>query len=158
MWSDHRNPTAVSHVQHKELTQNRGMYPNLRPKKCGIYIYMYEKAPILRNWGGANFATTPHHFHLVHNDEIPVDELCLRMSLHQPSFATQKQVPGFQGCNVIRQGSKALQGSRIPQLQVSRIARLQISRVTRFQRSGLPGFWGSKFPGFKVPSIRAPDL
>jgi hypothetical protein len=46
---------------------------------------------------------------------------------NQPSFATQQQVPGLQGCNVIRQGSKVLQGSKIPQLQVSRIARLQIT-------------------------------
>ena len=53
--------------------------------------------------------------------------------------------PGLQGCNVIRQGSKALQGSKILQLQVSRVARLQISRVPRLQNSRLPGFWGSKF-------------
>jgi hypothetical protein len=46
---------------------------------------------------------------------------------NQPSVATQQQVPGLQGCNVIRQGSKVLQGSKIPQLQVSRIARLQIT-------------------------------
>ena len=36
----------------------------------------------------------------------------------------KEKVPGFQGCNVIRQGSKVLQGSKIPQLQVSSIARL----------------------------------
>ena len=76
-----------------------------------------------------------------------------RRSKHWPCFATQQQAPGLEGCNVIRQGSKVLQGSKIPQLQVSRIARLQISRVPRFQSSRLPGFWG-----FKVPSIKVPDL
>ena len=60
----------------------------------------------------------------------------------------------FQGYNVIRQDSKVLQGSKIPQLQVSRVARLQMSRVPRFQSSKLPRFWGSKFPGFKVPRFQ----
>jgi len=73
-------------------------------------------------------------------------------------FATQQQAPGFQGCNVLGQGPKVLQDSRVPQLQVSRIAQLQVSRVPRFQSSGLPGFWGSRFPGFKVPNIKVPDL
>ena len=45
------------------------------------------------------------------------------------------------------QGSKVLQGSKIPQLQVSRVARLQISRarVLDYQGSGVPSFQCSRF-------------
>ena len=97
LWSDHRNPTVLSHVQHKELTQNRRMYPNLRPLKA-IYIEGFNPWEL----GDVNFATTLHHFRLVHNDEIPVDELCLRMSLHplhSPMFANSNPGPAVNGVN-----------------------------------------------------------
>jgi hypothetical protein len=74
-----------------------------------------------------------------------------------PALQPNSRFQGSKG-NVIKQGSKVLQGSKIPQLQASSIARLQISRVPRFQSSRVPGFWDSKFPGLKIPSNKVPDL
>ena len=73
--------------------------------------------------------------------------------LNYPSFATQQQVQGFQGCNVIGQSFTVSQGS-IQQLQVSRMTILQVSRVPRLQSSRLPGFWGSRVQGSKHQGSR----
>jgi hypothetical protein len=74
-----------------------------------------------------------------------------------PALQPNSRFQGSKG-NVIKQGSKVLQGAKIPQVQASSIARLQISRVPRFQSSRVPGFWDSKFPGLKIPSNKVPDL
>jgi len=76
-------------------------------------------------------------------------------------FATQQQVPGFQGCNVIRQirfqSLAGLQDSTVAGFQDYKVADFGSSKVP-VQTSRLLGFSDSKFPGFKVPSIKVPDL
>ena len=63
-------------------------------------------------------------------------------------------VAGFQGSRVPRlQGSRILEGSRVPRFQGFRVPRSQGSKVPGFQGSRVPGFQGSRVPGFRGSKV-----
>ena len=117
-------------------------------KKCSICFHLWEKnnlrnqLPQILGLPSGTFGTClfcwPLNRHPLHRNNVglnkPINQNWVSV-YNQPSFATQQQVPRLQGCNVIRHGSKVLQGSKIPQLQVSRIARLQSTSSMIQQRN-----------------------